>query len=213
MRNRKVIFITSFDYYGKRAIELIAKNDNNNIIIIDNSNNFKRILKILKKGKIKILTILKIIFAEILRNIYGYRKYRNIKISNFFTIKSNNDLLIYIKKYKPDCLLLYRAGLIISKEILNLDISILNIHCANIPEFGGLGSIEKALEKKQYLQNAVLHEVTSSIDSGKVLMKQKYKLNKNFSYFRNENIAYEAGLILIKKILDKKDFLKSQFAK
>ena len=79
----------------------------------------------------------------------------------------------------------------------------MNIHCAKVPDYGGLGSIQKALDEKCYAQNSTLHQVTTTIDQGKVFDTESYKLDPNKSYFTNENIAYKSGLLLLQRTLQK----------
>ena len=76
---------------------------------------------------------------------------------------------------------------------------ILNIHCAKIPEYGGIGVLDRALNDKAYNQEATLHIITERIDEGEVITVEPYKLQESLSYRENENIAYDAGIKLFNR--------------
>ena len=99
------------------------------------------------------------------------------KNEKYSTISDNLDLIKIIDKIKPKKIILFRAGLVISREVISKGIPLLNIHCASIPEYGGLGSIDRALKNKSFSQNATLHQVTTTIDKGKVYDTEPYLLN------------------------------------
>ena len=65
--------------------------------------------------------------------------------SDLSEIKNNHDLLEIIKTLEPFRLVLFRAGLIIDKSVIDDYVKILNIHAARVPIYGGIGSIQKAL--------------------------------------------------------------------
>lgn len=48
-----------------------------------------------------------------------------------------------------------------------------------------------------------MHEVSKKIDEGKVIDTEKFSLNPNASYCKNETIAYNAGIKLLKRIVEK----------
>ena len=89
----------------------------------------------------------------------------------------------------------------LNKKILSLPPIFLNIHACSLPDYGGLGSINKALTNNALSQNATLHEVISKIDSGKVVDEVPYQLKKELFYYKNEKIAYQAALKLLLKTL------------
>jgi methionyl-tRNA formyltransferase len=117
------------------------------------------------------------------------------------SISSNQDLLQLIQALKPRQVFLFRAGLIINRQVIGAGADILNVHCAKVPEYGGLGSIARALADKAYEQHATLHRVTARIDEGEVLAVEPYRLDARLSYRRNEEIAYEAGIRLLTREL------------
>ena len=112
-------------------------------------------------------------------------------------ISENSELLRIMNEFKPNRVLLYRAGLIVNKSVLDAGLKILNVHAAKVPEYGGIGSLHKALLDKALEQYASLHEVTVKIDQGQLVDTEKFTLDANLSYSENERIAYDASLRLL----------------
>lgn len=198
----KTIIVLGNDKISSWAYESLLSNTKSNkfSIVIDKSTSFKRLYKLIIKGRLSLFLVFKMIFSELLRKRNGLVKSKN-------SIKSNNDLINLINQYKPPKIVLFRAGLIINKKVISLGVPLLNIHCAKVPEYGGLGSIQKAINDKSWKQCATLHQVTTTIDEGVVFDTEPYILFPNKLYFQNENIAYMAGIrLLIRVINSEKDF-------
>jgi folate-dependent phosphoribosylglycinamide formyltransferase PurN len=96
---------------------------------------------------------------------------------------------------------LFRAGLIVGPAVLSTGVPVMNIHCARIPEYGGIGSIDRALRDGAYSQCATLHQVTTRIDEGEVHATEPYQLDPADGYCSNEDRAYDAGIRLLKRVL------------
>ena len=193
-KNNKTLLILGKD---KISAKFLRENkfSKNLIIALDDSNNLKRVFKLLKTKKISLFFILQSLICELRRKSYPFPK-------NITSVKSNEEILKLILQYNPERVYLFRAGLIINKKVLSLKIPIYNIHCANIPEFGGLGSISKAIKKKCFSQSACFYQISSTIDDGLVLRKLPYLLDPQKGYFYNEQIAYKTGLRLLIEVLN-----------
>ena len=94
--------------------------------------------------------------------------------SHLSSIYSNKDLYLELQKAYYNKVYLFRAGLVINESVLKLGFLILNIHAAKIPEYGGIGSINRALKDRVFEQCASLHVITKEIDQGKVLDQEPY---------------------------------------
>lgn len=167
----------------------------NLVVIIDDSTSLRRTAKLVFKGKLKALLVLKMLVCEL------RRPPRPAEFNALPKIKNNKDLLALIDNVRPSEIFLFRAGLIINKSVISQGVPLLNIHCANVPEYGGIGSIQRAIADKALQQNATLHHVTVAIDEGEVLDREPYNLNLKHSYCANENAAYEAGARLLARAL------------
>ena len=167
----------------------------NVILIKDKSTNIKKISRLVFKRRISLYFLFKTFYCQI-RNKSMPLKEKYISISN------NYDLEKILEKKKPKYIILFRAGLIINKNIINLKIPLINIHCARLDGFGGLGSIYKALKKEVYDQCATAHIVTEKIDEGQIIAEMPFKLNPNISYCKNELIAFKTGGDLLQLLLN-----------
>lgn len=129
----------------------------------------------------------------------GWAEFRreDRRIQDLDRIRNSRELLQTIRETGAQRVYLFRVSLIIPGGILSSGAEILNVHCASLPRYGGLGSIRWALEDKAWDQEATLHRVTASIDGGEVLRTVKYTLDPRRSYGQNEDLAYEAGIQLL----------------
>jgi methionyl-tRNA formyltransferase len=191
----KTLLILGNDKLSQLAISKISLNSHFKILI-DKSTNLKRIYKLITKKIIKPSLLVKMFFCELCRK-------KNHSLETFKSIKNNKTLITYVKKNNIKKIILFRAGLIINKTLIKQKITILNIHAAKVPKYGGIGSIQKALLKKEFNQYASLHFVNTEIDKGRVIDREKYKLKPNKSYCYNEEIAYLAGIKLLTRALKK----------
>ena len=190
-----IILIFGDDKLSSSIINSLNIPDNI-ILIKDKSSNLKRIFRLLIRGSISISFLLKTLYCQI--------KQKSINLDKkFINIKNNEVLAKIILQVKPEYVFLFRAGLIINKKVIDLGVPLVNIHCASLNGFGGLGSIDKALTKEVYNQVATAHIVTNKIDQGKIIAEIPFKLNKNKNYCSNELIAYRTGGKLLQMLIDK----------
>ena len=186
----KLLVIVGNDKLGRKFIASIDKDKYH--IILDESSSIKRVLKLIQKRILRPSLVLKMFVADLFRKDFQID-------SKYESIKTNDDLIQIVRNNNIDQVILYRGGLIINKKFLELGIKILNIHCAKIPEYGGIGVLDRALNDKAYKQEATLHIITERIDDGEIVAVEPYELKKNISYKENEEIAYDAGTKLFKK--------------
>ena len=189
-------FLIASDKIGKKLLSLMPIDFYENVII-DKSVDIKKIWRLILKRRIPINAFAQIFKAEL------FRENPHIDVSQKKFITNNKELLQILKSKNIKKLYLFRAGLVISKEILDQGIDIMNVHCADIPEYGGLGAIYRAIKNKRYIQHAVLYKITERIDDGEIISKKNYILNPDLSYLENENIAYNAGIELFLKEINK----------
>lgn len=161
-------------------------------VLIDRSSSYRRVLRLVVKGTLSLGLLVKMYFAE--------RKRDGQKPPSIYSgIKGNADLIENLNIINPSKVVLFRAGLILNKEILKKRFPIYNIHAASIPDYGGIGSIGKAIKDRNFKQFASFHEVTTKIDDGKILDSEDFLLAENSSYFENEQVAYSAAIRLLKR--------------
>ena len=154
------------------------------VFISGTGSNLKSLIKFshLKKSPISIDMVVSdnprakgLNFAKIFRikkKIFNYKKKKNSEKKIIFELKK--------KKIKFICL----AGFmrVLSKSFINnFDGKILNIHPSLLPKFKGLNTHERALRNKEKFSGCTVHFVSSKLDSGKIIIQKKVRINKGES--------------------------------
>ncbi len=111
------------------------------------------------------------------------------KLSKYFKVifSTNN-----IKSF--DVIVLISYSKIITKKLLNKKI-FLNIHNSLLPKYRGLHAFTWAIINGEKTLGYTLHRVTSHIDSGPIISKVKFKINKNENI---NNVFSKSEKVLIK---------------
>ena len=110
---------------------------------------------------------------------------------------------LLIKKIKLICL----AGFmkVLSKNFIKkFNGKIVNIHPSLLPKYKGLNTHKKAIENNDKFAGCSVHFVTAKLDSGKIIMQKKIKIQKRDTIYslakkvlKKEHLLYPAA---IKKI-------------
>lgn len=195
---RKTLILIGNDKIGRHAYVKISNNKldlSNFDFALESSTNIFRIYRLIYNRRISVQCFFKMAFSELVRKNYPL-------IENNYAIRSDKDLYKLLSENGYRQVILFRGGLIINKRNLSLGVPFLNIHCANIPEYGGLCSIHRALKDGALHQRCCLHMVTVKIDDpSEILDTEPYTLNPGKSYFWNEEIAYTAGIELLTRFI------------
>ena len=121
--------------------------------------------------------------------IYKIKK----KVFDFKNILSEKKVINELKKNDIDLICLAGFMKILSKTFINnFNGKILNIHPSLLPKFKGLNTHERAIRNKEKYSGCTVHFVNSKLDSGKIILQDKVRINKN-----------ETPKTLAKKILAK----------
>ena len=163
------------------ALSTGTKNINTAVFISGTGSNLKSLIKFsnLKKSPISIKMIISnnpkskgLTFAK----IYKIRK----KIFNFSKqVKTEKEILELLKKKKINLICLAGFMRILSKNFIqNFKGQILNIHPSLLPKYKGLNTHERAIKNKDRYSGCTIHFVTSKLDSGKIIIQKKVKINK-----------------------------------
>ena len=188
----KVVYVIGDDKIGRKAMNLLADDQ---IIYRNQTVDALRVLKLIRRRVVTYCEVFKMLIADLQR--------KKVKVRDYPIIKSNCEMMEMVEREKPDVVICFRAGLVLSKKVLDLTPRFLNIHCADLPEFGGIGTISRAIKAQKLNQNACLHEIILEIDSGEVLHKEPYQLSQCNTYIDNEDVAYLAGYKILVGIADK----------
>lgn len=113
------------------------------------------------------------------------------------TINSNEEMTKFLTTNNVKKLICVRAGLVLKGRIFETGTTLINLHCTRLPDFPGIGTINRALQEKEYRQKATLHVVEKKVDSGQIISELDYCLDPKLSYAHNEDVAYQTGAILL----------------
>ena len=183
------ILIVGNDKIGRRLIHKLEYRKYEGYIYLDKSPKIRRIIKLLIRRRVPIRHLVNMFLAMFFR--------QDFVIGYYPAIYSNDDLLQLIKKLSPKTIFFFRAGLVINKSVIDTGVELINVHCAELPQYSGLGAIARAIEDKAYHQCATMHRIIKKIDAGEILATMPYMMKKENSYRENEDIAYDAGIRLI----------------
>ena len=90
--------------------------------------------------------------------------------------KTLNDL----KKNKIELICLAGFMKILSKNFIKrFEGIIINIHPSLLPKYKGLNTHERAIKNKEKFSGCTVHHVNNDLDSGKIILQKKVKIDKN----------------------------------
>tara|TARA_Y100000748_G_scaffold28607_1_gene21280 strand:- start:495 stop:1076 length:582 start_codon:yes stop_codon:yes gene_type:complete len=93
---------------------------------------------------------------------------------------AERQILYELKKNKIELICLAGFMKILSQTFIkNFDRKILNIHPSLLPKFKGLNTHERVIKNKEKYSGCTVHFVNSKLDSGKIILQKKVKINKN----------------------------------
>ena len=110
-------------------------------------------------------------------NIYMIKK----KIFNFNKKNlAEKKILEELDKNRISLICLAGFMKILSKNFIKrFEGKILNIHPSLLPKFKGLNTHERAIINKEKYSGCTVHYVNSKLDSGKIIIQKRVKINKN----------------------------------
>ena len=115
----------------------------------------------------------------------GLKYGKNLKIKKkifYFKKKSLDEkkILFELKINKINLICLAGFMKILSKTFIKkFNGTILNIHPSLLPKFKGLNTHERAINNQEKYSGCSVHFVNSKLDSGKIILQTKVKINKN----------------------------------
>ena len=180
------------------------------IFISGNGSNMKNLVKFskIKNAPIKVDLI---ISSNKRSNAIRYLKKNKIYFKIFeFKQKNKDERKIFdiLKKRKTQLICLAGFMKILSGNFIKrFKGKILNIHPSLLPKYKGLNTHERAILNKEKFSGCTVHFVNSKLDSGKIIIQKKVRINKkddpkslSKKILRQEHLLYPKAL---KKILSK----------
>ena len=163
------------------ALSIGSKKVKTAVFISGSGSNLNSLIKFskLKKSPISIELI-----------ITNNSKSKGLKFGKVFKIKkkifnfkkkrlAEKQILFELKKNKINLVCLAGFMKILSKNFIkNFNGKILNIHPSLLPKFKGLNTHKRAIKNKEKYSGCTVHFVNSKLDSGKIILQKKVKINK-----------------------------------
>ena len=180
------------------------------IFISGNGSNMKNLVKFskIKNAPIKVDLV---ISSNKKSNAIQYLKKNKIYFKIFeFKQKNKDEIKIFdiLKKKKIQLICLAGFMKILSGSFIKkFSGKILNIHPSLLPKYKGLNTHERVILDKEKYSGCTVHFVNSKLDSGKIIIQKKVKINKKDNpkslskkILKQEHLLYPKALI---KILSK----------
>ncbi len=150
------------------------------VFISGSGSNLKSLIKFSKLKKSPI--IIKMIISNNHKakglqyaKIYKIRK----KVFNFKNTFSEKKVIYELQKNNINLICLAGFMKILSKSFVkNFKGKILNIHPSLLPKYKGLNTHERAIRNKDKYSGCTVHFVNSRLDSGKIIIQKKVRINK-----------------------------------
>ena len=178
------------------------------VFISGKGSNLKNLIKFSKKINSPISIELIISNTKKAKGLKYSSQYNILKkIFNFNNKIDEKKLLTLLIKKKIKFICLSGFMKILSKNFIKkFDGKIINIHPSLLPKYKGLNTHQKVIKNKDKFSGCSVHYVNSKLDSGKIILQRKVRINKKDNKFslkkkvlKEEHLLYPAA---INKILN-----------
>jgi len=155
------------------------------VFISGTGSNLKNLIKFSKTKKSPIIINLIISNTSLAKGL-KYADQFNIK-KKIFNFKNNQiddkNILIYLKKNQIRFICLAGFMKILSSSFIKkFNGKIINIHPSLLPKYKGLNTHERAIKNKDKFTGCSVHYVSAELDSGKIIMQKKVRINTNDTF-------------------------------
>lgn len=105
----KIVYVIGDDKIGRKAMNLLGGGQ---IIYRNQSVDALRISRLIRRRVVTFSEIFKMFIADLRR--------QKIQVSDYPTLKSNEDIVEMVECEKPDVVICFRAGLVLSDKVLDM---------------------------------------------------------------------------------------------
>ncbi len=121
------LLVVDNDRIGARALRMLDLRDSDVVIAVDRSGGIGRVVGLLRRRRIDTFDLLCMALAEVRRPPRGTLQPGAVSFTN------NDELCKVIGAVSPDRVVLFRAGLVLNRKVLDLGVPILNVHASRGP--------------------------------------------------------------------------------
>ena len=174
------------------------------VFISGTGSNLKNLISFSKKKNSPISIILVVSNNKNAKGL-GFSKKNKIESKVYqYTNKmiSENKILKDLNKKKVQLICLAGFMKILSKNFIKkFNGKILNIHPSLLPKYKGLNTHKRVIENNEKFSGCTVHSVSSKLDSGKIILQKKIRINKKDNYktlgekiLRQEHLLYPRAI-------------------
>ncbi len=121
----------------------------------------------------------------------------------FPEILDTDEELNFIKKNKPDIVIVVAYGKIIPAKFLNIEnVKFINIHASLLPKWRGAAPIQRSIMNSEKETGISIMKMTPELDAGPYMLQEKIPIEKEDDYESLSNKLSNLGSKLIIKSLD-----------
>jgi len=174
------------------------------VFISGNGSNLKHLIEfsVLKKSPI----IINIVISNNskAKGLLIAKKYKiKTKIYSFKNkFKDENKIIKILKERNINLICLAGFMKILSSNFIKkFNGKILNIHPSLLPKYKGLNTHQRVIDNNEKFSGCTVHIVNSKLDSGKIILQKKVKINKNETpktlakkILKNEHVLYPKAI-------------------
>jgi len=176
------------------------------VFISGAGSNLKKLIQFSKTKKSPIKINLVISNNSSAKGLCFAKKYKiRRKVFKFNNkVKDEKMILKYLKKNDINLICLAGFMQILSKNFIKkFRGKILNIHPSLLPKYKGLNTHERVIKNNEKVSGCTIHYVNSYLDSGKIILQKKVKVNKNDTPKKLSNRIKKQEHILYPKAISK----------
>jgi folate-dependent phosphoribosylglycinamide formyltransferase PurN len=200
MKIRKIAFITPED--NRMSTPAIKK-------FITGYKNYEIKFVVIQKDFFKFKKKISLLFIFTIKELIKIFFKKKINFSHFckkkkieIVYKKNvnvDEIIIQLKKYKINYLVIVSSNNIIKKKLLNVkNLKILNFHTSKLPKYRGILPIFRAYSNNEKHLGFTIHKVNRKIDDGIILSQKIIKINKKRGLLQ----LYETAFRIFPKLLN-----------
>ena len=174
------------------------------VFFSSNGSNFKNLIKFSIKKNSPVVIKFAVTNNSHAKGINIAKKYKiKKKIYNYKNIKkAEKEILNDLKLNHIDLICLAGFMKILTKNFIKkFKGKILNIHPSLLPKYKGLNTHERAIKNNEKFSGCSVHFVSSKLDSGKIILQKKIRIQKNDSpdklsrrILKQEHLLYPRAL-------------------
>ena len=143
--------------------------------------------------------------------VHQYSNEMNISVRHPLTLETQEEFE-YIKKIKPDIVVVVAYGKILPSKFLNLEnVLFINIHASLLPKWRGAAPIQRAIMNCDNETGISIMKIVTKLDAGPVLIESKIKITKETNFEELSSQMSNLGAKLILKALDLIENGKAKF--